>query len=146
MDTGKLQIKSLEGLTDQECAEAVAQSFAEVSQEYERLDRTKLPAFLPAERPLQVNVFQVKTKIENIGKTKSTLPVDIPDRMRKECSLDLAEPMCNITNSCLRAGCFPRPWRREWVTPVPKPKDGGEFKTCNDVRKVASTSDYSKVF
>ena len=40
MDRGKLQISSLEGLTDAECAEAVAQSFAEVSQEYEPLDRT----------------------------------------------------------------------------------------------------------
>ena len=49
MDRGKLQIRSLEGLTDLECAEAVAQSFAEVSQEYERLDRTRLPAYLPAE-------------------------------------------------------------------------------------------------
>ena len=146
MDRGKLQIRSLEGLTDEQCAEAVAQSFAEVSQEYEPLDRTKLPAFLPAERPLQVNIFQVQNKIKNIGKTKSTLPVDIPDRLRKECALDLAEPMCDIINSCLKAGCFPRPWRREWVTPVPKPKNGEELRTCNDVRKVASTSDYSKVF
>ena len=146
MDRGKLQIRSLEGLTDLECAEAVAQSFAEVSQEYERLDRTRLPAYLPAERPLEVNVFQVKNKIENIGKTKSTLPVDISDRLRQDCALDLAEPMCDIINSCLRAGCFPKPWRREWVTPVPKPKNGEELKTCNDVRKVASTSDYSKVF
>ncbi len=90
MDRGKLQIRSLEGLTDLECAEAVAQSFAEVSQEYERLDRTRLPAYLPAERPLEVNVFQVKNKIENIGKTKSTLPVDISDRLRQDCALDLA--------------------------------------------------------
>ena len=36
-------------------------------------------------------------------------------------------------------------WRREWCTPVPKPKDGN-LKTCDDVRKVASTSDYSKIF
>ena len=37
-------------------------------------------------------------------------------------------------------------WRREWCTPVPKPKDGSELKTCDDVRKVASTSDFSKIF
>ena len=36
-------------------------------------------------------------------------------------------------------------WRREWCTPVPKPKDGN-LKTCDDVRKVASTSDFSKLF
>ena len=37
-------------------------------------------------------------------------------------------------------------WRREWCTPVPKPKDGGDLKTCDDVRKVASTSDFAKIF
>ena len=31
-------------------------------------------------------------------------------------------------------------------TPVPKLKDGGDLKTCDDVRKVASTSDFSKIF
>ena len=37
-------------------------------------------------------------------------------------------------------------WRREWCTPVLKPKDGGGLKTCDDVRKVASTSDFAKIF
>ena len=146
MDRGRLEIECLEGLSDEECAEAIAKNFAEVSQEYSPLDRKKLPAFLPAGRPETVNIFQVKKRIENIGKTKSTLPVDLPDSLRKECALDLAEPMCDIINTCLRTGSFPRPWRREGVTPVPKPRAGEDLKTFNDVRKVASTSDYSKVF
>ena len=146
MSRQRLSIKSLEGLSDRECAEAVAQSFAAVSQEYSPLDRTKLPAFLPAGRPMQVNIFQVIDRIKKIGKTKSTLPIDIPDKLRTKCALDLAEPMTDIINSCLLDGSFPRAWRREWVTPVPKLKPGEELKTCDDVRKVASTSDYSKVF
>ena len=54
--------------------------------------------------------------------------------------------MTEIIITCLVDGSFPRAWRREWVTPVPKLKPGEELKTCDDVRKVASTSDYSKVF
>ena len=146
MTRGKLKIKCLEGLSDRECAEAVAETFASVSLEYSPLDREKLPAFLPAGRPEQVNVFQVYERIRRIGKTKSTLPIDIPDQLRTECALDLAEPMTDIINTCLQDGSFPRAWRREWVTPVPKLKPGEELKTCDDVRKVASTSDYSKVF
>ena len=144
MNRGKLLIKELEGLTDKEGSEAVAQSFASVSQEYSKLDRTKLPAFLPAGPPEKVNIFQVFEKIKSIGKTKSTLPIDLPDKLRLECALDLAEPMCNIINSCLEDGRFPKSWKREWVTPVPKIK--GDLKTCEDVRKVASTSDYAKIF
>ena len=146
MTRGKLVIRSLDGLTDKECAEAVAQSFASVSQEYSPVDRAKLPSFLPAGRPDEVTVFQVVNSIKKLGKTKSTLPIDIPDRLRVECAVDLAEPLTDIFNSCLRDGIFPVMWRREWCTPVPKPKDGGDLRTCDDVRKVASTSDFAKVF
>ena len=114
------------------------------NQQYGKLDRTQLPAFLPAGRPEQVNIFQVLHHIKKLGKTKSTLPVDIPDRLRIECALDLAEPMTEIINSCLRAGSFPSAWRKEWVTPVPK--ISGPLKTVKDVRKIASTSDYAKIY
>ena len=107
MNQGKLRIESLEGLTDKECAEAVAQSFASVSQEYSPVDRAKLPSFLPAGRPEEVTVFQVINSIKKLGKTKSTLPIDIPDRLRVECAVDLAEPLTDIFNSCLTAGSFP---------------------------------------
>jgi hypothetical protein len=105
-----------------------------------------LPSFLPAGKPEEVNVFQVQQKIKQIGKTKSTLPINIPDELRIECSLDLSEPMADIINSCLRDGKFPAMWRREWCTPVPKTKAGEDMKSCDDVIKVASTSDYAKVF
>ena len=70
MNRGKLFIKELEGLTDKECSEAVAQSFATVSQEYSKLDRTELPAFLPAGPPEQVNIFQVYEKIKKCRQNK----------------------------------------------------------------------------
>ena len=96
------------------------------------MDRTKLPAFQPAGRP-----EEVYENIKSLGKTKSTLPIDLPDKLRVECALDLAEPMCNIINTCLKDGRFPSLWKREWVTPVPKLKQGQELKSCEDVRKVA---------
>ena len=81
IQAGKLEIESLKGLTDSQCAEAVAESFAAVSQQYQRLDRCQLPAFLPAGRPEQVNVFQVMHHIKKLGSAKSTLPIYIPDRL-----------------------------------------------------------------
>ena len=141
----RLEVQSLKGLSDEQCADAVAESFAAVSMEYEKLDRSKLPAFLPAGRPEEVNVFEVLNAIKTLKKTKSTLPVDIPESLRKECALDLAEPMTDIINCCLRDGKFPAPWRREWVTPVPKTAPH-QPENCKQVRKIASTSDYSKIF
>ena len=146
MTRPNLEIESLKGLSDRECAEAVAQSFAAISQEYSPLDRSKLPAFFPAGRPEQVNVFQVINKIRKLGKTKSTLPIDIPDKLRMECVIDLAEPKTDIINTCLRDGSFPATWRQELVSPVPKTAPSEPIRTCKNVRKIASCSDYSKNF
>lgn len=143
MSTRKLKIETLEKYSDEECAEKVAQHFASVSQEYEPVDMSRLPCYLPAEKPPQVNHFQVINKIKELKRTKSTLPVDLPDKLRVECAVDLDEPMTEIINSCLWESTFPDFWRREWVTPVPKIK---EPKVIKDLRKISSTSDYSKVF
>jgi hypothetical protein len=142
----KLEIESLKGLTDAECAEAVAQAFAAVSQEYSPLDSTRLPAFLPAGKPEQVKIFQVIHQIKKLGKTKSTLPIDIPYKLRIKCAFDLVEPLTDIINTCLRDGKFPAPWRQEFVTPLPKTGPSEPMKTCKDVRKIASTSNYSKIY
>ena len=123
MTHGRLEIESFKGLADRECAEAIAQSFAAVSQEYSGLNRAKLPSFHPAGRPEQVTVFQVMEKIKKLGRTISTLPIDLPYKLCIECALDLSEPLADIFNSCLKDKRFPVMWRREWCDPVPKPKD-----------------------
>ena len=112
MNRNYIEKEILKGMLDRECAEAVAQSFSKVSQSYKKLDRTQLPAFLPAGRPEQVTNLQVMEGIKKMKSTKSTLPIDIPDKLRKGCSVDIAEPICNIINSCLGDGKFPVAWRR----------------------------------
>ena len=113
MSQGKLIICELEGLSDKESAERVAPSFAEISQEYSKLDRDKLPAFLPAGRSEVVSNLQVFEKLKHVRKTKSTLIIDLPDKIRQEYALNLAEPVANIINSCLKDGRFPALWKRE---------------------------------
>ena len=78
-----------------------------------------------------------------LSNTKSTLPIDIPARLRKEVSVELAKPLIDIINSCLSEGLYPALLKREWVSPIPKVKLPEVLK---DVRKVASTttSDYNK--
>jgi hypothetical protein len=117
----ELRIKCQEGLSNKECAEEIAQFLSAVSHEYEPIDLTKL---------------------KRLNNTKSTLPIDIPARLRKEVAVELARPLTDIINSCLAEGVYPALWKREWVSPIPKVK---EPEVLKDVRKVASTSDYNKV-
>ena len=70
-------------------------------------------------------------------KTKSTLPIDIPDQLRKECSPHLAALLSMIINNSLAQSIYPKLWKQEWVI---NPRD------ISDLRKISSISDYSKVY
>jgi hypothetical protein len=142
MNDRELEIECLKGLSDAECAEAVGQGFSSVSSQYQPLDHAQLPAYLPALPPPQVKEYEVYNKLLRSKSTKSTLPIDLPNKLRKEVAAELAVPLTNIINACLTQGRWPALWKREWVCPVPKIP---EPKILKDVRKVACTSDYNKV-
>ena len=141
---GNINIECIEHLTPKEQVEEVAKSFAEVSQQYSPLDLQQIHSFLPAELPPQLQVHQVWQRIKSLKKTKSTLAGDLPEKLRKEASIFLAEPLTDIYNACLVQGVYPDAWKMETVTPVPKKTT--KLKLLTDIRKIACTSDYSKLF
>ena len=81
--------------------------------------------------------------VNRLKKTRSTLPIDIPEKIRQECALFLAGPVSQIINSSLTESQYPATWKQEWVTPVPKISHP---QVITDLRKISGTSDYSKVF
>ena len=117
--------------------------FASISNEYDPVDLAQLPCYLPAPLPPQVEEYDVYVRINRIKKTKSTLPIDIPDKLRQECAPHLAAPLTTIINNCLSQSVYPEPWKREWVTTVPKITNPVQIK---DLRKISCTSDYLKIF
>ena len=142
----QLVIECIQDATPEEQVEKVAESFAKVSNEYEPVDISQLPAYLPADQPPQLHVYKVYKKIQQQKKTKSTFPIDIHETLRKESAEFLAEPLTEVLNTCLSQGKYPKIWKIEQVTPVPKTKQNQNPKQLNEVRKIASTSDYSKIF
>ena len=82
----------------------VAESFAKVPQDHCPIDLTKLPAYLQAEQPPQLHVYDVYIKIQGQKHTKSTLPIDIPDNRRRQAAEFLADPLTDIFSTCLREG------------------------------------------
>ena len=81
--------------------------------------------------------------LTHIKKTRSTLPIDIPDKIRQECSVLMAGPLTTIINSSLSEGIYPTIWKQEWVTPAPKVTHP---QVMEDLRKISGTSDYSKLY
>ena len=138
-----IKIESVSTFSKKECCEKIAEHFARISNEYSPVNLSKLPAFLPALPPPQVSEYEVYQRIKRIKKSKSTLPIDIPDKLRQVCAPSLAEPITTIINNALAQSVYPCIWKQEWVTAAPKITNP---ETMQDLRKISCTSDYSKVF
>ena len=95
----------------------IGESYAAISQAYAPVDLASFPDYLPAQLPPQVGVLEVWEKLKT---TKMTFPIDLPEKLCKEFSVELAAPLTNIYNSCLRQGIYPQIWKQELVSLVPK--------------------------
>ena len=93
--------------------------------------------------PPQVDEFDVYQRIYNMKKTKSTLPIDIPNQLRKECAHHLAAPLTSLINDSLSQSVYPALWKHEWVTPALKVSNPS---VISYLRKISGTSDYSKLY
>ena len=143
MTNGDVSFESLQGFNNSQCAAIIAEHFAAISNQYSPIDYTQLPSYLPAARPPQVEEYEVYLRLRKLKKTKSTLPLDIPDKIRRECAHFLAGPLTDIINNSLTWSQYPSVWKQERVTPAPKVMYP---KQISELRKILSTSDYSKVF
>ena len=101
-----------------------------------------LPAFLPSMPPPSLQEYEVYLKLNKLKSTKSTHLLDIPAKLRKECSVFLAAPLANILNCCLDQQKYPDTWKLEIVTQVKKISNP---LSLSDLRKIVLTSDYSKL-
>ena len=143
MNSQDIVVEELEGLSKEESVERIAQHFASVSNLYSPLNINDLPAYLPAEKCPQVDEHAVYQKIKKLKNTRSTFSIDIPNKLRKEFAPELAAPLEDIINNCLLKQYYPKLWKKEVVTPAPKVTHP---KVVKELRKISSTSDFSKVF
>ena len=139
----RLNVECLKGMDDKEAAEKVAQHFSSISQEYEPLNTSKLPAYLPAQEVLQVDETEVAERIFKLKNRRSTQPCDLPSKLRKMYPSELATPLANIINSCLSQHHYPKPWKHEWVVPAEKVPNPSVLK---HLRKISLTSEFSLIF
>ena len=141
-DVGDFQVEQLAGLSEVAAAEKIAEHFAAISCSYQPVQLAALPSFLPAPPPPKVTEIEIYEKIKKLKHTKSTYPIDLPYRLRKEYDIFLTFPLNDIFNSCLKEGKYPDLWKFEEVTPIPKCSN---LIQISDLRKIAVTSEFSKL-
>ena len=137
----------MDGLTNKQSAEKIAEYFAEISSEYEPLDIAKLPARVglrlrTKSSPPTISEYECYKKIVAAKKPQSGVPGDLPSAVVKEFSVELANPVQSLLNNIVQSAKWPDQWKVEYVTPIgkiPQPE------TEDDLRPIALTSFLSKV-
>ena len=136
-------VESIKQLSPQEQAEAIADKFSKVSQEYEPLqdDDIDVPHFEENEIP-QFSPKDVKKHLEAVKCNKSVPPGDIPPLLVKTFADQLSTPLCHIINSKIRLGKWSKLYKSESVTPVPK-----VFPplSVNDLRNISGLLTFDKI-
>ena len=138
-----------QNLDDTAAAEKIAEHFSSISKEFPPLDVQTLPnrvkdKLSEADAALNCPIledYQVYDQFRKRGFKSSSVPGDIPARLKKEFAPEIASTAASIFNEITRSGSYPRQWVMEYVTPIPKvtPPDSEE-----DLRNISLTADLSK--
>ena len=115
-----------QGLSAAECADRLAQAFANISQEFPALDTEKLPTRIQLILKGEQNPFckldpgmpyisrqMVEKKIFQSKNTKGGVPGDLPTKLAKEFGPELARPAAQIFRNIANSGIWPKRWKME---------------------------------
>jgi len=146
----RFELPSHSGMTAQESAEKLADHFSYISMNYEPIKMEnfspKIRTALFAPNSMEVptlSEYEVFKKVNKAKKPNSAVPGDIPKKILKEFTHELALPFSIIFNAILRTFQYPRQWVREYQVPIPKVTQPNNE---DDLRNIAKTSFASKVF
>ena len=138
-------IEELSGKDDVDQREIIANHYAKISQEYEPVKNEDFKDFLEkhgSANPPNVGPFKVFKTIKKMNKKAATVPGDLPIKLIQIFADELTLPLCHIINSCLKGGVYPKIWKCEIVTPVPKVHPPEKLE---HLRKIAGLMNFSKV-
>ena len=82
------------------------------------------------------NVGEVRQILKKCIPGKASGPDAVPSNVLKQCADELAEPLCDIYNRCLKSGYIPTSWKHSEIIPVPKKC---KPSILNDYRPIALT-------
>ena len=132
------------GLSAAQCADRLAQAFADISQEFPPLKTDNLPGRIQKILKGELNPFckisestqyisrqMVEEKIAQAKATKGGVPGDIPSKLAKEFGPELARPAAQIFRTITKTGQWPKRWKVEEGLPlkkVPEPKSEEELR------------------
>ena len=136
-------------LSAEESANLLADFFSKISQEFDPIDPSnfspalKLKLSSATSEVPYLEEYQIYKKITAAKKPDSAVPGDLPKKVVKAFSVELATPMMIIFNKITESAEYPQQWIREHQSSIPKqyPPNSEE-----DLRNISCTPFFSKVY
>ena len=138
-----------QGWSNQQSVEAIADFFAQVSQEYAPLNIQELPPNVRAHLSLDnkagpnLSTYDVYSHIVKAKKPNGVVPGDLPKKLTKLFPEHLTIPATLIFNKITQSKLYPSQWKVENQIPIPKVYPP---ESENDLRNIAKTQFLSKVY
>ena len=127
--------------TDTTKADIINDFFTQICTTHGPQDMTQLPAYLPANRPsISIQPWQVAHRLSKLREGMAVPPNQLPVRLIKEFSVEMAIPLAHIYNRSIQEGYVPTVWRNATVTPVPKkpsPESPGDLRPISLRQRLA---------
>ena len=121
MKSEELIVETIKDFSKHKQAELIADRFASISQEYEKLEEKDIEVPFYTESDIPAVWFnEVLSALEKLDTNKSNVEGDVPAKKLKHFARQVAKPFSNIINASVRQGIWPNIFKVESVTPVPK--------------------------
>ena len=127
LDEGNFSLPDHRSLTAEQSANKIAQKFAEISQEYPPIKIENLPERVQNEikNAKKQNIpyisrQMVEDKVRKAKTTKGGVDGDLPAKLIKEFSSELAPPLSQLYRAIAQTGKWPSRWKAEQGTHLKK--------------------------
>ena len=146
-DAGQnITLEELDGYSHEEQADIIAKHYSDISNEYEPIQEQQFSEYFNLlsneNSPPEIQPHEVNKIIGKLNKKSATVQNDIPVKLLCEFSVEISFPLAHIINFCLKNGTYPKLWKLESVTPVPKIFPPEKLK---DLRKISGLPHCAKV-
>ena len=131
-----------EGQSDRDTAEQLAAYFNRISDEFAPLKPHEIPCTRQKELPV-LHEYEVASRVRRFKKPRSTVPGDIFPKLVTQFADFLAIPLTDIYNKITESREWPRCWKKEFVTIIPKKSNP---QTLADLRNISCTLLASKIY
>ena len=134
--------KMFPGLQAKEVAEELAIFFNSISSQYDPLKKEEIPSTFLRTLPT-ITKAEVEKKFKTSKKPTSTVTGDIPALLYGMFPEKLSAPVTHIFNLIVKEKQWPKLWKVEHVTVIPKGNDPHDPSEC---RNISCTNFLSKIF